>query len=104
MAKNQNNNVAPATKKTGAEAKKDALATALAQIEKQFGKGAVMKLGDNTAMQVDAISTGSLGLDMALGVGVCPAAASLRCMARNPAVRPRWLCTFWPRPRRRAAT
>ena len=78
MAKNQNNNVAPATKKTGAEAKKDALATALAQIEKQFGKGAVMKLG--------------------------PAAASLRCMARNPAVRPRWLCTFWPRPRRRAAT
>ena len=51
MAKNQNNNVAPATKKTGAEAKKDALATALAQIEKQFGKGAVMKLGDNTAMQ-----------------------------------------------------
>ena len=104
MAKNQNNNVAPATKKTGAEAKKDALATALAQIEKQFGKGAVMKLGDNTAMQVDAISTGSLGLDMALGVGVCPAAASLRCMARNPAARPRWLCTFWPRPRRRAAT
>ena len=72
MAKNQNNNVAPATKKTGAEAKKDALATALAQIEKQFGKGAVMKLGDNTAMQVDAISTGSLGLDMALGVGGVP--------------------------------
>ena len=48
MAKNQNNNtVAPATKKTEPEAKKDALATALAQIEKQFGKGAVMKLGDN---------------------------------------------------------
>ena len=45
MAKNQNNNVAPATQKTEPEAKKDALATALAQIEKQFGKGAVMKLG-----------------------------------------------------------
>ena len=73
MAKNQNNNtVVPATKKTEPEAKKDALATALAQIEKQFGKGAVMKLGDNTAMQVDAISTGSLGLDMALGVGGVP--------------------------------
>ena len=55
MAKNQNNNVAPATQKTGAEAKKDALATALAQIEKQFGKGAVMKLGDNTAMQAVSI-------------------------------------------------
>ena len=73
MAKNQNNNtVAPATKKTEPEAKKDALATALAQIEKQFGKGAIMKLGDNTAMQVDAISTGSLGLDLALGVGGVP--------------------------------
>ena len=52
--------------------KQDALATALAQIEKQFGKGAVMKLGDNVAMQVDAISTGSLGLDLALGVGGMP--------------------------------
>ena len=72
MAKNQNNNVAPATQKTEPEAKKDALATALAQIEKQFGKGAVMKLGDNAAMQVDAISTGSIGLDLALGVGGVP--------------------------------
>ena len=45
--------------------KKAALETALAQIEKQFGKGAVMKLGTNVAMQVDAISTGSLGLDLA---------------------------------------
>ena len=73
MAKNQNNNtVVPATKKTEPEAKKDALATALAQIEKQFGKGAVMKLGDNASMQVDAISTGSLGLDLALGVGGVP--------------------------------
>ena len=72
MAKNQNNNVAPATQKTEPGAKKDALATALAQIEKQFGKGAVMKLGDNASMQVDAISTGSLGLDLALGVGGVP--------------------------------
>ena len=72
MAKNQNNNVAPATQKTDPGAKKDALATALAQIEKQFGKGAVMKLGDNASMQVDAISTGSLGLDLALGVGGVP--------------------------------
>ena len=52
--------------------KKAALETALAQIEKQFGKGAVMKLGTNVAMQVDSISTGSLGLDMALGVGGLP--------------------------------
>ena len=52
--------------------KKAALETALAQIEKQFGKGAVMKLGANVTMQVDAISTGSLGLDLALGIGGVP--------------------------------
>ena len=54
MAKNQNNNtVAPATKKTEPEAKKDALATALAQIEKQFGKVGVMTVGDTASMLVD---------------------------------------------------
>lgn len=52
--------------------KKKALETAISQIEKQFGKGAVMKLGQATTMQVDAISTGSLGLDMALGIGGVP--------------------------------
>ena len=52
--------------------KKAALETALAQIEKQFGKGAVMKLGANVTMQVDAIPTGSLGLDLALGIGGVP--------------------------------
>ena len=52
--------------------KKAALVTALAQIEKQFGKGAVMKLGANVTMQVDAIPTGSLGLDLALGIGGVP--------------------------------
>ena len=46
--------------------------TALRQIEKQFGKGAVMRLGQNPAMQIDAISTGSLTLDMALGIGGLP--------------------------------
>ena len=60
-------------KTTGPAAdKKAALETALAQIEKQFGKGAVMKLGANVTMQVDAIPTGSLGLDLALGIGGVP--------------------------------
>ena len=59
------------TKKTG-DAKKTALETALSQIEKQFGKGAIMKLGQNVTMQVDAISTGSLSLDLALGIGGLP--------------------------------
>ena len=55
-----------------ASEKKKALDSAIQQIEKQFGKGAVMKLGQATAMQVDTISTGSLGLDMALGIGGVP--------------------------------
>lgn len=52
--------------------KKKALETAITQIEKQFGKGAVMKLGEAKTMNVDHISTGSLGLDMALGIGGVP--------------------------------
>ena len=54
------------------KAKNEALATALSQIEKKYGKGSVMKLGENTAMNVEAISTGSLGLDVALGIGGVP--------------------------------
>ncbi|MBQ7096408.1 MAG: recombinase RecA [Clostridia bacterium] len=52
--------------------KKDALAKALEQIEKQFGEGAVMKLGDNKHMNVGVIPTGSLSLDLALGIGGVP--------------------------------
>lgn len=52
--------------------KKKALDTALTQIEKQFGKGAVMKLGENSGMHVDHISTGSIALDAALGIGGVP--------------------------------
>ena len=52
--------------------KERALATALQQIEKQFGKGAVMKLGENVNMSVEHIPTGSLSLDMALGIGGIP--------------------------------
>jgi recombination protein RecA len=49
-----------------------ALSAALGQIEKQFGKGSIMKLGDNKTMDVETISTGSLGLDIALGAGGLP--------------------------------
>ena len=52
--------------------KKKALETALSQIEKQFGKGSVMKLGDYKAMEIEAIPTGALSLDMALGIGGLP--------------------------------
>ena len=67
-----------ATKKTGYEApapasdKKKALQTALAQIDKSFGKGTVMRLGDKPEMNVEAVPTGSLALDAALGIGGVP--------------------------------
>ncbi|MDO6708000.1 MULTISPECIES: recombinase RecA [unclassified Photobacterium] len=52
--------------------KQKALAAALGQIEKQFGKGSIMKLGDNRTMDIETISTGSLSLDIALGAGGLP--------------------------------
>jgi len=55
-----------------AEDRKKALATALSQIEKDFGKGTIMKLGENAHMSVEAIPTGSLTLDLALGIGGVP--------------------------------
>ena len=54
------------------EYKSKALATALSQIEKQFGQGAVMRLGENMGMQVEHIKTGSISLDNALGIGGMP--------------------------------
>ncbi|MBO4419843.1 MAG: recombinase RecA, partial [Oscillospiraceae bacterium] len=55
-----------------AEDKKKALETALKQIEKSFGKGAVMRMGDRPALNIESIPTGSLALDAALGVGGVP--------------------------------
>jgi len=52
--------------------KQQALDTVLSQIEQQFGKGSVMKLGANVERNIEVISTGSLGLDIALGVGGLP--------------------------------
>src|SRR6267142_5246755 len=52
--------------------REQALDTALGQIERQFGKGAVMKMNDAAQVAIGAVSTGSLGLDIALGVGGLP--------------------------------
>jgi len=52
--------------------RKQALAAALGQIERQFGKGAVMRMGDSQTQKIDTISSGSLGLDVALGIGGYP--------------------------------
>lgn len=70
--KKKKDGVKPVVKITDAEEKKKALETAIAYIEKQFGKGAIMKLGDAKAMDVEAIPTGSMTLDMALGIGGIP--------------------------------
>src|SRR4026209_3062095 len=59
-----------------------ALAAALAQIEKQYGKGSIMKMDDAAIKDIDVVSTGSLGLDIALGVGGLP--------------RGRGVGVFWP--------
>jgi recombination protein RecA len=56
----------------GSMDKQKALEAALGQIERAFGKGSVMKLGSNKAIEVEAVSTGSIGLDIALGIGGLP--------------------------------
>ena len=69
---------AKADKKKSTEAVSDrserqkALEMAMAQIEKQYGKGSIMRLGENTKMNVDAVPTGSIALDAALGIGGLP--------------------------------
>ena len=59
-------------KKDGTDTKSKALDAALAQIERAFGKGSIMKLGQREALEIESISTGSLGLDIALGIGGLP--------------------------------
>ena len=69
MADKKKTSVAPAAP---AADKKKALETAMAQIEKAYGKGSIMRLGDNSRVVVEAIPTGSLALDVALGIGGVP--------------------------------
>jgi autotransporter translocation and assembly factor TamB len=84
--------------------KQKALDAALAQIERAFGKGSVMKLtGESNQMQVEAISTGSLGLDIALVLAAFHGAVLLKFLARNHRVRQRWPCKFWPKHKKLAA-
>ncbi len=71
------------------ENKQKALAAALGQIEKQFGKGSIMRLGEDRSMDVETISTGSLSLDIALGAGGLPWAVSSKSTGLNPPVKQR---------------
>ena len=72
MAKKEDTNQIGAISADDKEARAKALATALKQIEKDFGVGSVMRLGENTHMEVQAVHTGSLTLDLALGIGGLP--------------------------------
>lgn len=72
MADKKKKEIAPVVDIVDAEEKKKALATAISFIEKKYGKGAIMKLGENKALDVEAIPTGSMTLDYALGIGGIP--------------------------------
>lgn len=71
------------------EAKQQALATAIESLEKEFGKGAVMKLGENAGKDIACVPTGSLSLDIALGVGGYPKEGLSRFTVRSLPVRQR---------------
>ena len=64
--------------------REEALDTALGQIERQFGKGAVMRMNDHAHVSVGSVSTGSLALDLALGIGGLPRGGSSRSSAPSP--------------------
>ncbi len=64
--------IEPIVKKTSQDEKQEALDMAMRQIEKAYGKGALMRLGSDTRLNVEAISTGALSLDLALGIGGLP--------------------------------
>ncbi len=71
-SKNTTKNEVRSVPANDSDERKKALDAALAQIEKQFGQGAVMRMGDRASVEIEAISTGALTLDMALGIGGLP--------------------------------
>lgn len=75
----------------------------LEKLEKSFGKGSIMRMGDTKVEDMDVISTGSIGLDTALGVGGLPRAESLKSTDRSLPVRRRWLFTPLPKHKDKAA-
>lgn len=87
-----------------ADNKRKALDIALASILKAHGEGAVMRLGEAKQLNVDVIPTGSLALDIALGVGASRAGGSPRSTDRSRRARPPSASTSWPRPRSAAAS
>lgn len=80
--------------------KQKALDTALAQIEKQYGKGAIMRLGQNNGMNVASIPTGSISLDVATGIGGLPRGRIIEIYGPESSGKPPLRCMSSPRLRR----
>ena len=81
-----------------------ALDSALAQIERQFGRGSIMRLGEETRAPIEVIPTGAIALDVALGIGGLPRGRIVESMVRRPVVRPPSLCIPLPVCNGRAAS
>ena len=81
-----------------------ALETTLASLEKQFGKGTVMKLGEQAHMKVDVVPTGCLELDLALGVGGIPKGRIIEIYGPESSGKTRSPCISWPSPKSAAAS
>ena len=94
---------APVVSAAPAEDRKRAIEAAMGQIEKMYGKGSIMRLGDQNNLQVDVIPTGSLSLDVALGVGGLPRGRIVEIYGPESPVRLRWPFMWRQRPRKRAA-
>jgi hypothetical protein len=80
-----------------------AVEAALSNIEKKFGKGSIMRLGEREVSDVPAISTTSLSLDAAVGVGGVPRGRIVEIMVQRVRVRRRWRFTLLPKRKRREA-
>ena len=84
MAKEKDKSKPKVVKMTDAEEKKKALESVFSVIEKEYGTGSIMKLGDANSVDVEVIPTGSLTLDMALGVGGLPRGRVIEIYNRIP--------------------
>ena len=96
MAKKDELNFETDNKMASSE-KLKALQAAMEKIEKSFGKGSIMKMGDDSVEQVEVIPTGSIALNVALGVGGYPEVESSKSMARNLPVKQHWLSMPLPK-------
>lgn len=96
MAKKDELNFETDNKMASSE-KLKALQATMEKIEKNFGKGSIMKMGDDSVEQVEVIPTGSIALNVALGVGGYPREESSKSMVRNLPVKRLWLFTPLPK-------